>query len=303
MGEFFVNNNLRNQRSKTQASYLPEELKYNEINIEKTKSNLSNNIKIDAGNSLTSILKSDAASNLQLQLQKEILWETTSDTRIINFSHEHIDFHYVGNGETSSPFALTISNNSNKKINIKWVLERPIIISNLIKTVNLFQNNDSIFIIQPEEIIINPHSTFDFKVYFKPNKQEFYFYNDIPCFATVVDNDNFNNFQITSSSDMYNQTSVGFNALKHEREKKEMELNRPSIQSNKMGNTAYNFKSNGIQKNNQLKPLPFKGAMNPAQTTYGNANGNKKNSQTKINSKNVTKTAMNFHTKKLKKIN
>ena len=35
-----------------------------------------------------------------------------------------------------------------------------------------------------------------------------------------------------------------------------------------MGNTAYNFKSNGMQKNNQLKPLPFKGAMNPAQTTY-----------------------------------
>ena len=303
VGEFFLNNNLKNQRSKTQASYMPEELKYNEMNFNNTKSNLTNNIKIDAGNSITSLLKSDNASNLQLQLQKEILWETTSETRIINFSHEHIDFHFVGNGETSAPFALTVSNNCNKKINIKWILERPIIISNLIKTVNLFQNNDSIFIIQPEEIIINPHSTFDFKVYFKPNKQEFYFYNDIPCFATVIENETFNNFQITKSSDMYNQTSIGFNVLKHEREKKEMELNRPSMQSNKMGNTAYNFKSNGIQKNNQLKPLPFKGSMNPAQTTYSNANEKRKNSQTKINSKNVTKTAMNFHTKKLKKIN
>jgi hypothetical protein len=182
-----VNNNLKNQRAKTQGLYLPEELKLNEINYEKTKSNITNNIKIDAGNSLSS-LKSDSGSNLQLQLQKEILWETTSDTRIINFSHEHIDFHYVGNGETSSPFALTVSNNSNNKINIKWILERPIIISNLIKTVNLFQNNESIFIIQPEEIILGPNGYFDFKLYFKPNKKEYYFYSDIPCQATIFDN-------------------------------------------------------------------------------------------------------------------
>ena len=304
IGEFFVNNNLKNQRAKTQGLYLPEELKLNEINYEKTKSNITNNIKIDAGNSLSS-LKSDSGSNLQLQLQKEILWETTSDTRIINFSHEHIDFHYVGNGETSSPFALTVSNNSNNKINIKWILERPIIISNLIKTVNLFQNNESIFIIQPEEIIINAHSSFDFKVYFKPNKHEFYFYNDIPCFATVIENDNFNNFIITKSSDAYNpynQTSIGFNALNHEREKKEMELNRPNIPINKMGNTAYNFKSNGIQKNNLLKPLPFKGASNPAQTTYSNFNDKRKKSQNRANDKKATQTTMNFHTKKLRKI-
>ena len=41
-----------------------------------------------------------------------------------------------------------------------------------------------------------------------------------------------------------------------------------------------------MQKNNQLKPLPFKG-MNPAQTSYRiqNVNGNRKNSQNKINSK------------------
>ena len=304
VGEFFVNNLLKNQRSKTQASFMQEDLKLNETNLEKTKNNLTNNnIKIDAANSITSLLKTDSGNNIQLQLQKEILWETTSETRIINFSHEHIDFHYVGNGETSSPFILTVGNNSNMKINIKWILERPIIISNLIKTVNLFQNNDSIFIIQPEEIIINPHSSFDFKIYFKPNKQEYYFYNDIPCFATVIENDNFNNFQITSNPDSYNQTSIGFNTLNHEREKKEMELNRPSIQSNKMGSTAYNFKSNGIQKNNQLKPLPFKGSVNPAQTVYSNMNEKRKNSQNKISTKNITKTAMNFHSKKLKKIN
>ena len=169
LGEFFVNN-----------------IKYkNPLMIEELKSN-NENIKIDAGNSISSLLKTESGNNLLLQLQKEILWETTSETRIISFSQEHVDFNYVNSGDTSSPFVLTVNNNSNMKINIKWILERPIIISNLIKTVNLFQNEESIFIVQPEEAILNPHSNYDFKVYFKPNRPEFYFYNDIPCFATVV---------------------------------------------------------------------------------------------------------------------
>ena len=109
------------------------------------------NIKIDAGNSISSLLKTESGNNLLLQLQKEILWETTSETRIISFSQEHVGFNYVNSGDTSSPFVLTVNNNSNMKINIKWILERPIIISNLIKTVNLFQNEESIFIFQPEK--------------------------------------------------------------------------------------------------------------------------------------------------------
>ena len=304
-GEFFVNNKyLKEQRPKTQIFHFQDTMKNEEKKLEKTKHLTTRNLKIDAQNSLTSFLKTDSTyNNIQLQLQKEILWETTSDTRIANFSHEHIDFHYVGNGDTSSPFMLTVSNNCNVKINIKWILERPIIISNLIKTVNLFQNNDSIFIIQPEEIIINPHSSFDFKVYFKPNRHEFYFYNDIPCFATIVEDDNFNNFQITKNQDIYNQTAIGFHTLDYEKEKKEMNLDRENIQNDKMRNTAFNFKSNGIQKNNQLKPLPFRGSTNPSQTTYSNMNDKRKNSQNKINSKNITKTAINFHSKKLKKLN
>ena len=235
---------------------------------EEIKSNNNENIKIDAGNSISSLYKTESG-NIQLQLQKELLWETTSETRIISFSQEHIDFHYVGSGETSSPVVLTINNNTNMKINIKWILERPIIISNLIKTVNLFQNNDTIFIIQPEEVIINPHSNYDFKIYFKPNHQEFYFYNDIPCFATVIENENnFNNFQIMKNGQStFNKTAMGFNVLNHEKEKSDIELNKPNLQ---MGITAINFKSNGSKKNNKLKPLPFKGSTNPSQTTYNN---------------------------------
>jgi hypothetical protein len=117
LGEFFTPKNKKMMmNSKTQGMLLPEELKLNDM--DKTKSNFGNNIKIDAGSSL---LKTDSGTNLQFQLQKEILWETTSSTRIVNFSCEHIDFNYVGNGETSSPFILTANNNSNMKINIKWI--------------------------------------------------------------------------------------------------------------------------------------------------------------------------------------
>ena len=280
-GEFFINN-----------------IKYkNPLMTEELKSN-NDNIKIDAGNSLSSLLKTESGNNIQLQLQKEILWETTSDTRIISFSTEHIDFNYVNSGETSSPFILTVNNNTNMKVNIKWILERPIIISNLIKTVNLFQNEESIFIIQPEEIIINPHSNYDFKVYYKPNRPEYYFYNDIPCFATIIENENtFNNFQIIKNGkNTFNQTTMGFNAINHEKEKKDIELNRPSFQSNKMGTTTMNFKTS--KKNNQLKPLPFKGVSNPSQTAYNKNINNKNNNNMKVNS---TKTQMNFRSKKINK--
>ena len=289
VGEFFVNNITNNKNS-----LLNEELKSN-----------NDNIKIDAGNSLSSFLKTDINNNLQLQLQKELLWDASSQTRIISFSQEHIDFNYVGIGDTSSPFVLTLNNNTNMKINIKWILERPIIISNLIKTVNLFQNENSIFIIQPDEIIINPHSSYDFKVYFKPNKQEFYFYDDIPCLATVIENDNFNNFQIIKNGkNTFNQTSIGFNTNKNNTNP--LELNRPSIFSNKMGATAINFKSSGTKKNNQLKPIHFKGSTNPSQTSY---NVKKKSINKEINNINnnnyninSTKTAMNFRSKKNKKL-
>ena len=280
-GEFFVNN------IKNKNPLMTEEIKIN-----------NDNIKIDAGNSLSSLLKTESGNNSQLQLQKEILWETTSETRIISFSQEHIDFLYVGSGETSSPVSLTVNNNTNMKINIKWILERPIIISNLIKTVNLFQNEESIFIIQPEEIIINPHSNYDFKVYYKPNRPEYYFYNDIPCFATIIENENtFNNFQIIKNGkNTFNQTTMGFNAINHEKEKKDIELNRPSFQSNKMGTTTMNFKTS--KKNNQLKPLPFKGVSNPSQTAYNKNISNKNNNNMKVNS---TKTQMNFRSKKINK--
>ena len=202
LGEFF-NKNQKILSNNEMKVILPEDLKFNENSLEKTgkSKNNSGNLQIDAGNTrnLSSLFSTDSKNqSLQFQLQKEILWETTSNTRIISFSTEHIDFHYVGFSNTSQPYILNVNNNTNYKINIKWILERPIIISNLIKTVNLFENDSSIFIIQPDEAIVMPHKIFSFKVFFKPNKQEYYFYDDIPCLATVIDDKKFNNFQITN---------------------------------------------------------------------------------------------------------
>ena len=49
-----------------------------------------------------------------------------------------------------------------------------------------------IFIIQPEEMIIPRLSYGEFKVYFKPNQPEYYFYSDITCQSTIISYNNNN---------------------------------------------------------------------------------------------------------------
>ena len=127
-------------------------------------------------------------STNQIQLHKELFWETTSNSRIISFDTEHIDFRFVENGHTSEPYILRLKNNTNERVKVKWILEKPINTSNLVTTNNLFNYDECIFIIQPEETIIGKQGTSEFKVYFKPNKTEYYFYSDISCQATILAN-------------------------------------------------------------------------------------------------------------------
>ena len=125
-------------------------------------------------------------STNQLQLHKELFWETTANTRIVSFDTEHIDFRFVENGRSSEAYVLRVRNNTTERVRVKWVLEKPINTSNLVSNNNLFNYNECVFVIQPEECTINKLQTADFKVYFKPNKSEYYFYADITCQATLL---------------------------------------------------------------------------------------------------------------------
>ena len=124
----------------------------------------------------------------QLQLHKEMFWETTATTRIVSFDTEFIDFRFVECFKSSEGYTVRVRNNTNAKVEVKWILEKPINISNLIRSTNLFNCNECVFIVQPEQCFINKHSVAEFKVYFKPNQAEFYFYADITCQYRIVTN-------------------------------------------------------------------------------------------------------------------
>ena len=127
-------------------------------------------------------------SSSQIQLHKELLWENTSCTRIISANVDMIDFRFCEKGKLSDPFALMITNNSNERIKVKWLLNKPVITSNLTKVNNIFNLENILFIIHPEEAFINKKSYFDFKIYFKPNLTEHYFFTNLTCLATMQTN-------------------------------------------------------------------------------------------------------------------
>jgi len=120
------------------------------------------------------------------QLHKEMFWPLQSKSRLISFDIDYIDFNYIENGSCSDGISFHVFNNSNEKIKIKWIYEKPIIVSNLVKGFNIFNIPSTVFIIQPEEGIITPNGQAEFKAYFKPNKPEYYFFSDIPCLATIL---------------------------------------------------------------------------------------------------------------------
>lgn len=127
-------------------------------------------------------------STNQVQLHKEMFWENISNTRLFYTLNniDMIDFRFVEYGKLSEPYILTMYNNSTEKIKLKWLLEKPIITSNLTKNYNLFNNEESIFIVSPEEAVVNKKSSVEFKIYFKPQKQEFYFYSILTCMGTLL---------------------------------------------------------------------------------------------------------------------
>lgn len=123
-----------------------------------------------------------------VQLHKEMFWESTSNTRLFHSNVELIDFRFVENGKLSEPYILTIYNNSTEKIKLKWILNKEITVSSLTKSYNMFADPNLIFIVTPEEAIINYNSSAEFKIFFKPNQQEFYFFTHLTCLGTILTN-------------------------------------------------------------------------------------------------------------------
>ena len=95
-----------------------------------------------------------AINSQQPQLHKEMFWETFSNTRIISFDTDLIDFNFVQSGTVSEPYILKVNNNSNEDMKIKFIFDKPINLNNLIKSINIFNSENTIFFTQPEEKII-----------------------------------------------------------------------------------------------------------------------------------------------------
>ena len=125
-------------------------------------------------------------SNQQPQLHKEMFWEAFSNTRLISFNTDLIDFNFVHSGTVSEPQILTVNNNSNEDMKVKFIYDKPVNLNNLIKSLNIFNSENTIFFTIPEEKIIPANSSAEFKVYFKPKKSEAYYFSALPCQASFI---------------------------------------------------------------------------------------------------------------------
>ena len=117
-------------------------------------------------------------------LYKELFWEYTSTSRLISFDIDNIDFGLVNFGNSSEPKKLTVYNNSNISIKIKWIMKKLLNLTHFGHNPNKYDAN--IFYVKPEESIIHSKQSSNFYFYFKPNKSEDYFYTEIPCLGTII---------------------------------------------------------------------------------------------------------------------
>ena len=202
----------------------------------------------------------------QPQLHKEMFWESNSPNRLISFDTDFIDFNFMNSGGVSEPYILKVNNNSNHDMNVKFIFDKPINLNNLIQTINIFHSENTVFFTQPEEQIISKQSSGEFKVYFKPNKTEYYFFANLPCQATIINDDLTNtinqnqNLLNKSRSKLLNinknkLSEFGKELLSHknnESQKIEFIENAPN-NKNKKNNLLKSYLTLGGKNNNQMK--------------------------------------------------
>ena len=102
-------------------------------NKKKTKNNSFNNT-ISENNNNNNENNALTDMNNQLQLHKELFWENTNSNRIISVDTEFIDFNYIESGTCSEPYVINVNNNSNENVKVKWLNDKPVILSNLVKS-------------------------------------------------------------------------------------------------------------------------------------------------------------------------
>ena len=164
---------------------------YNKSKLEMfDKLNKTYSINSNESENKEDIKRANNINSQQPQLHKEMFWEPYSPSRLISFETDLIDFNYMKVGSVSEPYILKVNNNSNEDMNVKFIFDKPINLSNLIQTINIFHSENTVFFTQPEEQIIQKQSSAEFKVYFKPNKKEYYFYENLPCQATIINSTN-----------------------------------------------------------------------------------------------------------------
>ena len=221
-------------------------------------------------NNFEDIKKISDLNSHQTQLHKEMFWEPNSKTRLISFETDFIDFNYMKVGSVSEPYILKVNNNSNEDMKVKFIFEKPINLNNLIQTINIFHSEDTVFFTQPEEQIIPKNSSADFKVYFKPNQKEFYFYLNLPCQATIIN---------SSSNYSFNST------LPLTQRNKLIDINK---------NKLSDFGKIMANKNMKMKATPFNTKSTLLSSFYANKTESK-NFEGTLSPRGLTKS--NFHTK------
>ena len=168
--------------------------KQNKIDMFDKVNNSFSNDSNDSAN-FDNIKKLNDLYSQQPQLHKEMFLEPNSNSRLISFETEFIDFNYMEAGSVSEPYILKVNNNSKEDMQVKFIFEKPINLNNLLQGINIFNSENTVFFTQPEMQIIGKQSSAQFKVYFKPNKNEYYFYMNLLCQATII-----NSFNSTNKS-------------------------------------------------------------------------------------------------------
>jgi hypothetical protein len=234
----------------------------------------------------------------QVSLHKELFLDYSSNIRVFFSSNsDNIDFRFVEYSKRSEPYLLTVVNNSNERMFVKWIYDNLNPTKNdnkekipnskiekfnkeklekKIKDKNSVQNylgggrnsnhDNSVYSVFPDEVIIPKKSSLDFKIYFTPSKQEFYFFTELVCLGFVIPNklmaensidlsSNNNNSNIRIIKELIGNSSILLS--------KNQNTNKSKLDSLTMGTDRISLKKIDGNSNNIINkiidpPIPLK---------------------------------------------